>query len=163
MMLITTVLFLTVNLGSSLSTFELYLKDRNDFVQAEERLSINSAWKLTTEEIAVDNLLTDYKNVDLGLDPVPVQFNFKTMKPTIDNSKLFALLQNVPKGSLLHSHDVSSQDMQFYVDVSYWDGCLFNVADNSDYGSLTFLPTDGYVPIADVRNNWSVIFIDTHL
>lgn len=153
-LLIASIVMLAAQIEAATSTFELYFKERNDFVTAEEKLSINSAWKLTPEEHVVDNILNEYKAVDLALDPVPVQFNFKTMQPTIDNSKLFALLRTVPKGSLLHSHDVSSQDMHFYVEVSYWKGCLFNVANDSNYGSLTFLPTDGYVPIGDVRKSW---------
>ena len=146
--------FALIPLGACLSNFEKYIGDRNSFMQSEQALSINSVWNLSPAEAAVDKLLTQYKKNDLNLDPVPVQFNFKTMQPTIDKSELFSLLQSFPKGSLLHSHDVSSQDMHLYVEASYLDGCLFNIANTSDFGILSFVPGENFVPISEIRNSW---------
>jgi adenosine deaminase CECR1 len=139
----------------SFSAYEEYLHDRSLFFEHENTLSINAAWELTPEEKIVDGMLQRLKNADWSLDPVPVQFSFVSMREVIDDSKLYSFIQTVPKGALLHSHDVSSQDMQFYVEMSYMEGCLYNVDDsNGNYGALTFRPTEHYVPISTVRNSW---------
>jgi adenosine deaminase CECR1 len=136
-------------------TFEMYLNQRNSFLQVEESLSINSVWKLTPEEEHVDSMLKALKSIDQQLDPIPTQFAFSTMHSTIDNSKLFHLVKQFPKGGLLHSHDTSSQDMYFYVEQSYRSDCLYNVGDDPDmYGSITYQPGPDYVPISEVRNAW---------
>jgi hypothetical protein len=135
------------------SSFSEYFKQRTEFLNQQKHLSINSAWILTPEEQQVDQILTYLKDIDLKLDPVPIQFNFVSMKPTIDQSELFSLLKSFPKGALLHSHDTSSQDMHFYVKSSYLPGCLYSLNDE-DYGSISFLPTPNYVPISDIRSSW---------
>eukprot|EP00602_Paraphysomonas_sp_CaronLab_P008035 CAMPEP_0185036146 /NCGR_PEP_ID=MMETSP1103-20130426/28668_1 /TAXON_ID=36769 /ORGANISM="Paraphysomonas bandaiensis, Strain Caron Lab Isolate" /LENGTH=460 /DNA_ID=CAMNT_0027573561 /DNA_START=1 /DNA_END=1383 /DNA_ORIENTATION=+ len=77
------------------------------------------------------------------------------MQSTIDSSGLYAALRTLPKGSLLHSHDVSSQDMHFYINASYMKGCLYNTDTSSaDYGALSFQPAPMYVPIELVRESW---------
>lgn len=90
---------------------------------------------------------------ELNSDPVPVEFSFVYMKENIQNSDLFHLLKTLPKGGLLHSHDTSAQDMHLYVDASYLPGCLYSLNEN-DYGSLSFYPTEGYVPISKIRDSW---------
>ena len=144
-----------VSVCNSISTFEAYLQNRNHFMQVESQLSINAAWKLSRAEAEVEEALQKLKNIDNNLDPNPIQFNIIAMKPTIEKSPLYALLRTFPKGALLHSHDTSSQDMHFYVDISYLPNCLFNINSSSpDYGSLSFLPSKDFVPISAVRNAW---------
>ena len=139
----------------SSDAYEQYIEQRDMIMHLEENLSINAAWDLTAEETIADELLQQMKAADNALDPVPVQFNFVTMQPQMDKSPLFVLLKSLPKGSLLHSHDVSSLDMHFYVMASYMPGCLYNTDTSSaEYGCLTFKPKPNYVPIADVRKNW---------
>ncbi len=139
-----------------MSSFEGFMQERNSFIKRDESMSINSAWTLTHDETIVDSILQHLKSTDSLLDPVPVELNFVTMKPTIDNSELFHLIRSFPKGALLHSHDVSSQDMHFYLDASYLPGCLYFVGDDldSEYGSMSFIPAANYVPISDIRNSW---------
>ena len=132
--------------------FNDYIKERLAFTTKAESLSINEAWVLTPQEEVVDKLLNDLKQHDLSLDPVPVQFNFITMQDTIASSKLFEFLKSFPKGALLHSHDVSTIDMHFYVNASYIPGCLYGIAGEA-YGNLAFTPLDGYVPIEEVRSS----------
>jgi len=139
----------------SSSTYEDYSRDRVKFFQHEDSLSINAAWELTPEEKVVDRLLEQLKEADRLLDPVPVQFSFISMRTAIDNSNLYSFVETIPKGALLHSHDVSSQDMHFYVEMSYMNGCLYNVDDtSSDYGDLSFRPGPNFVPIETIRNSW---------
>ena len=45
-------------------TFASYLSQRSSFLEAEERLSINSVWTLTPEEQRVEELLLSLKSVD---------------------------------------------------------------------------------------------------
>lgn len=134
------------------STFDQYLHDRNEFIEDASKLSINAAWKLRPDEAKVDEILASYKEIDYSLDPVPVQFNFITTQSTIDSSQLFKLIKSFPKGALLHSHDVSSISMYYYVNASYLPGCLYNVGDS--YGDVSFLPAEGFVPIDEVRNSY---------
>lgn len=134
-----------------------YVETRNNFLKKEESLTINQAWELTHEEQLLDEKLTSLKSDDNSLDPVPVQFSFGTMQSVINDSNLFQLLQKLPKGALLHSHDVSSLDTKFYVKASYDENCLYNInASSADYGVLTFRTNLGpeYVPISHVRNNY---------
>jgi adenosine deaminase CECR1 len=135
--------------------FKEYLNERNAFLEEASKMSINEAWELTKEEQIVDERLAQLKETDLLLDPVPVQFNFVTMQSTIDNSKLFKLLQSFPKGALLHSHDLSTIDMHYYVNASYLPGCLYSVSAES-YGDVSFIPGDGFVPINDVRSVYAL-------
>lgn len=140
------------------SAFESYLASRTAFLAAEAQLSINAAWHLTLEETRVDDMLQSLKNADNNLDPVPTQFAFSTMQYTIDNSKLFHLLKSFPKGALLHSHDISGQDMHFYVEQSYRSNCLYYTgADPVYHGALSYNPDSSpeYVPIAPIRAAWS--------
>lgn len=99
----------------------------------------------------MDQYLKALKDVDNNLDPVPVQFNFVSMRPYIDASKLYSFLQTMPKGALLHSHDLSSLDMHLYVNATHLPGCLINQAEN---GALSFVPGEGFVPVSTVRDSW---------
>jgi hypothetical protein len=146
----------SVNTPSSTSSFGNYLQQREVFLDREENLSINAAWRLTENEKKVDQLLTQLKETDLKLDPLPVEFNFVAMKPTIDKSELFALLRTFPKGALLHSHDTASQDMHIYLEASYLPDCLYSLGEE-DYGALSFLPAENFVPISTVRMNWCAL------
>ena len=136
-------------------SFANYLSQRNSFLKEEESLSVNSVWKLTPEEERVDAMLQRLKSIDQNLDPVPTQFSFSSMHDTIDNSKLFHMLKQFPKGSLLHSHDTSSLDMWFYVEQSYRPDCMYNIGPDEDmYGALSYIPGPDYVPISEIRNSW---------
>lgn len=135
------------------SSFSSYLNQRTSFLLHQADLSINSAWTLTPKEQQVNDILLALRDIDLTLDPIPIQFNFVSMKPTIDQSQLLRFLKSFPKGALLHSHDTSSQDMHFYVTSSYLSGCLYSL-NEEDYGALSFLPTPGYVPISEIRFTW---------
>lgn len=136
------------------STMNQYLNARNSFMEMERKLSVNSAWELSEEEQLVDELISNYKLSDAKLDPNPVQFNFVAMRDTIDRSPLFSLLESFPKGALLHSHDTSTQSMYYFVNATYLPGCLYSLNEGEDYGYISFIPTDGYVPIASVREGW---------
>lgn len=142
-----------VSVSSSIALYDSYLDERESFLKEAERLSINSVWRLTPEESRIDYILQKLKDEENKLDPIPIQLNFVKMKPTIEKSRLFEFAKNIPKGALLHSHDLSSLDMHFYVNQSYLPGCLFSI-NPSTYGAMTFRPSEGYIPVSDLRSTW---------
>ena len=148
-------LFSWMYVTSASSSVKYYLEERENFVKNEEQYSINSVWKLTSEEENVEKLLQNLKSVDNKLDPIPTEFSFGSMETAIANSELFTLLSSTPKGALLHSHDVTSQHMSFYINASYLSGCMYNT-DPEIYGILSFRPglDELYVPISSIRNTW---------
>ena len=137
---------------SNLPDYNTYLDSRNQFLKLSSNVSINNAFNLSFFETKLDAYLESLINIDNSLIEVPVQFDFIAMRPLIDNSKLFSIIKSMPKGGLLHSHGGSATSMDIYVNMSYEDGCLFNIGDDGYYGTLSFYPvTQDYIPISKLR------------
>ncbi|ROI06687.1 MULTISPECIES: adenosine kinase [unclassified Chryseobacterium] len=75
--------------------------------------------------------------------------SFNEIKPLIENSKLFKVMQTMPKGGLLHTHSGGITDMKWVIATArkYKECYVFDQQDNKDYilGQLAFFE-NGKVP-----------------
>ena len=95
-----------------------YLKQRAELVQTQCTESTGGKLALSHDELIVDRLLRDARaefNLTSG--------SFFELIPSISKSRLFQLLQPLPKGAALHLHYDSLLESAFLVDATYDEHC----------------------------------------
>lgn len=108
-----------------------YWTDRAKLLQQEKQLELGSKIVLTDKEIQVNKILMNYKLAEFDegfLDPSKflASRHFFYSQPKIKNSKVFKLIQQLPKGASLHSHDTALVSFDYLYNLTYSDnlyGC----------------------------------------
>lgn len=91
------------------NSLENYHKQRNVLLNQTQKDSIGGHLVLDDSEIKVNSILMHWKNLELdeGFKD-PTKFwaaqHFFTSKPYIEQSKLFRIIRQLPKGGVLHAH-----------------------------------------------------------
>ncbi|XP_043465574.1 adenosine deaminase 2-like [Leptopilina heterotoma] len=106
----------------SQATFKL---NRDSLMQMEEDMAFGSDVILTEDEKKVNDTLMDakFKEFEIGFADegkfLP-KSNFLRVKDEIEKSKVFKMLQKMPKGCLLHAHDVGTVSQEYVLrNVTY--------------------------------------------
>ncbi|XP_071121161.1 adenosine deaminase 2-like [Mytilus edulis] len=107
---------------------ETYLKTRQSFLDAEEKLKIGGNLTLTAKEEKANAALMRLKYAEINASrngaPFPPSMHFFKGKPIIEKSSVFKILQKMPKGGALHLHDISLTDIWWIVkNVTYRPNC----------------------------------------
>lgn len=104
-----------------------YTRLRDEILKYEQRLMIGANLSLTEVEQAANKILMKAKQEELRAgfnDPrlfAPAR-NFLEAKNDIDGSKVFQLIRRMPKGAVLHSHDIALVSGDYiYYNVTYRD------------------------------------------
>ncbi|XP_013184067.2 adenosine deaminase 2 [Amyelois transitella] len=103
-----------------------YAEKRQKIIEDERRISLGGNIKLTDKEEAVNKCIMKYKHseLDFAFDN-PQFFNFShhyfLYKEFIPNSKVFKIIKNMPKGAVLHVHDMGILGPDYLLNVTYMD------------------------------------------
>lgn len=130
-----------------------YQKDWMLLEQENEALAFDADIKLSDAEIALDKKLFQLRKkflAETDKQKIPL-FNssFNELKPLIEGSELFEILQSMPKGGLLHSHSGGITDVKWVITTArkYKECYVYDHADNDQFifGQLAFFE-EGKVP-----------------
>lgn len=132
-----------------------------DLLDKENKaLSFDVDLKLSDVEKTLDKklfqlrkeLLTETEKQNIPL----YNSSFNQLKPLIENSKLFDILQSMPKGGLLHTHSGGITDAKWIIATvrKYKEGYVYVQKDNDQYifGQMAFFGKDN-VPAGFVSLN----------
>lgn len=118
--IIFTLLFIYANCDDN------YNERRKQLVELELRSALGGNSSLNDKENAVNNCLMRYKfnEVDNGFDHSN-QFNFShhffSYKNQIPKSKVYKIIKDMPKGAVLHIHDMAIIGADYLLNITYMD------------------------------------------
>ncbi|CAH0546065.1 unnamed protein product [Brassicogethes aeneus] len=110
--------------GLFLNAKSSYWDDREKFIRKEKSRELGADLVLNEKEEKVNEILMNYKlrELDEGmLNPagyLPAQHFFHSKK-AMDKSKVFNLIQKLPKGASLHSHDTGIASEEFLLSLTH--------------------------------------------
>jgi len=138
---------------SSGDELEDYLKKRAEFLKQEDALSDGSGTKLTEDELhfdgwlraTVQGIINEYKKERLVDRFVPATY-FPRVRAHIENTTLYKVLRQMPKGGALHLHFASASSLEWVVNQGldlpgcyvFWPNTTSVAADDFPLGSLAF-------------------------
>lgn len=119
----------------SSNSFANYLKRRDAFFEDEFSRGLGASLRLDAKESRLNAYVMQLKERELtnGLsDPTTFTpaFHFFEVVDQINESELFHLLRKMPKGGVLHAHDTALCNLDFFVQLTYWDH-LWQVTDSA--------------------------------
>ncbi|KAJ8733198.1 hypothetical protein PYW08_001496 [Mythimna loreyi] len=103
-----------------------YNERRRKLVELELRSALGGNITLNDKENTVNNCLMQHKfnEVDYGFDH-PNEFNFShhyfSYKNQIQKSKVFKIIKSMPKGAVLHIHDMAIMGADYLLNITYME------------------------------------------
>lgn len=114
-----------------------YYKDRKQFIDDEIDQSFGMDIKLSENEKLANNIIMNAKEAEYQTGLLnPYSFNpsrhiFEVLG-AIKQSKLFQIIQQMPKGAILHAHDTALCSTDFVVSLTYWPQLWQRTASNNN-------------------------------
>lgn len=105
---------------------EDFQRKRDAFIAEEFNRGTGSSLVLNEKETLLNEYVMKLKETEINhgvLDPkkfIPAQHFFEVMDK-INESDLFKILMQMPKGGVLHAHDTALCNLDFIVQLTYWD------------------------------------------
>ncbi|KAF2898265.1 hypothetical protein ILUMI_07906 [Ignelater luminosus] len=112
-----------------------YLTTRNEILRAEKSLAIGGTLILTDKEKEANEILLRVKHKELqGVQEDITKFvparHFLSIRKDVEKSKLFSIIQKLPKGASLHTHLSASVSLDYVftqiVLLENLHGCVIN-------------------------------------
>lgn len=103
-----------------------YHEKRKQLVELELRMALGGNSTLNDKENIVNNCLMQHKfnELDYGFDN-PDHYNlshhFFNYRKQIQKSKVYKIIQSMPKGAVLHVHDMAIIGPDYFVNLTYMD------------------------------------------
>lgn len=95
-------------------------------------MSFGGKIELTKKEKIANEIIMDLKERDLNIKPfIPSRHIFQSLK-VIAESKLFEIIQKMPKGAILHTHETAMCSADFVVTITHWDHLWQRVENGTD-------------------------------
>jgi adenosine deaminase CECR1 len=136
-----------------------YMHDRNQLVSESRAIRFDANTSLSQDEQKAEKLLLELKGEQVNATPFLPGMPFIDAKPAIAKTKLFGILQAMPKGSLLHIHWDSAVDAHWLIqNATYRPNCFFfnSTSDKTTaYGSMRFFskpPSKGWKLMSELRS-----------
>jgi len=115
--------------------------------------SFDSDIQLTADELSLDKKLFQLRNqffAETEKQKIPIyNSSFNEIKPLIEKTKIFSILQSMPKGGLLHTHSGGVTDVKWVITAArkYKECYVYDQKDNDPFifGQLAFFE-NGKVP-----------------
>ncbi|XP_044731757.1 adenosine deaminase 2-like [Chrysoperla carnea] len=121
-----------------------YWQERQNFINQEKSMQMGNGIHLNPKEDIVNQVLMSakYAEFDAGLED-PSSFlptiNFLEAKPLIEQSKVFQLIKEMPKGAVLHAHDSAIGSEDVFYNLTFMDNLYFC---NTTQGEIRFTFSD---------------------
>lgn len=103
-----------------------FQRKRDAFIEEEFNRGIGSSLVLNEKETILNGHVMKLKEQEINngvLDPtkfIPAHHFFEVVDQ-INESELFHIIQAMPKGGVLHAHDTALCNLDFIVQLTYWD------------------------------------------
>ena len=170
-LLIVLCLTAVVAYSSAANRFDEYSRARESFIRDEANRALGAQLTLNSRETRLNNYLMKLKNQDIQnglLDPTsfaPAQHFFEVVSK-INGTNLFKIIKKMPKGGVLHIHDTALCNLDYFVQLTYWDN-LWQLT-NAQTGQPQFKfsrtqPAAGWVLVRDERNRRGSNVYDSEL
>ncbi|HFK5583857.1 TPA: adenosine kinase [Elizabethkingia anophelis] len=135
-----------------------YQQKINLLDQENQALGFDSDLKLSDAESVLDKKLFQLRKeflTETEKQKIPLyNSSFNQIKPLIENSKLFNIIQSMPKGGLLHTHSGGITDAKWIIETArkYKESYIYIQKDNDQYifGQMAFF-AKGQVPAGFVN------------
>lgn len=102
-------------------------KKRNDLLNSELSLSFGHDIRLSADELRANKIIMDLKERELNQkEGQEKSWNFNPshhvfeVLDSVKQSELFKLIRKMPKGGILHIHDMAMVSVDFLVSLTYW-------------------------------------------
>ncbi|XP_041471477.1 adenosine deaminase AGSA-like isoform X1 [Lytechinus variegatus] len=122
-------------------TNSTYMTKRNEFLEKEAGVVVGSSLVLNEKEKKLNDFLLSAKKgeVSRGFKTTfPPAVNFLKGKPLVENSTVFQIIRRMPKGGILHIHEISMANASWVVqNITYLPHLYYCVTDDY-YSSLHF-------------------------
>lgn len=101
-----------------------YYQRRSKLIEDEFKLTLGAKLNLTENENIVNECLMRYKKQELDYafdhqDYFNLSRHYFTYKKSIQESKVYKILKDMPKGAVLHIHDKTVLGPDYLMDVTY--------------------------------------------
>lgn len=111
--------------GCHLQRLSDYERDRQELLNYEMNSSFASDVKLTENEQLANQIILHAKETEYEIGmKTPYRFypsrHIFEVLDDIKNSKLFQIIQKMPKGGILHAHDTALCSTDYLVSLTYW-------------------------------------------
>lgn len=103
-----------------------FQRRRDAFIEEEFNRGVGSNLVLNEKEAQLNKYVMKLKETEINhgvLDPskfIPAQHFFDVIDK-INDSELFKIIRQMPKGGVLHAHDTALCNLDFIVQLTYWD------------------------------------------
>uniref|UniRef100_A0A3B3YMR3 adenosine deaminase n=1 Tax=Poecilia mexicana TaxID=48701 RepID=A0A3B3YMR3_9TELE len=105
---------------------------RKELIDLEASMQIGGRMVLTDAEQRLDALLAKLKQDEMSRKDFPPSMHFFKARRLIQASPLFGLLQEMPKGAVLHVHDFAMVDVEWLVkNATYRPNCYMCFTDSA--------------------------------
>lgn len=136
---------------------------RNKFIDSEENFGFGSDIQLNAKEQKANEIIMAAKQAEYAESIaapskfLPSRHIFETFA-AIQQSKLFQIVQAMPKGGILHAHDTALCSADYIVSLTYWPH-LWQFSHANGTGVLEFLfsfdrPTSSYYKVDELLYGW---------
>nr|XP_054761208.1 adenosine deaminase AGSA-like [Lytechinus pictus] len=122
-------------------TNSTYMTKRNEFLKKEAGVVVGSSLVLNEKEKKLNDFLLSAKKGEISQGfktTFPPAVNFLKGKPLVENSTVFQIIRRMPKGGILHIHEISMANASWVVqNITYLPHLYYCVTDDY-YSSLHF-------------------------
>lgn len=114
-----------------------YYEDRKDFLSSEMESSVGSDIVLNEMEIKANKIIMKAKEKELNIGFLkphlfnPARHIFEILD-VVKKSKLFQIIQNMPKGGILHAHETALCSADYVVSLTYWPNLWQRTSDKDN-------------------------------
>ncbi|XP_031617621.1 adenosine deaminase 2-like [Contarinia nasturtii] len=121
-----------------------YFRDREEVLKNEAETSFAADIKLTDSEQLANKIIMKAKEDEFKtgfLQPYlfnPARHIFEVLD-AIKQSKLFQIIQKMPKGGILHAHDTALCSTSYVVSLTYWPDLWQRASNNNTNDILEFV------------------------
>nr|ABC50165.1 adenosine deaminase-related growth factor-like protein [Mamestra brassicae] len=117
------------------------LEERQELLERELAMMVGSSIKLSDSELKANEIIMNLKNEEIQRGFIqPKYFNlskhFFEYKEEVKKTKLFQIIQSMPKGAVLHAHDTGLLSPDYVLALTYWDDlwvCFTNDKSNVEF------------------------------
>lgn len=99
-----------------------YYKDREDLLNYERNMSYAADIKLNDNEQLANKIIMDAKAIDYNIKNPHTYYPSRHIFEVLDDikqSKLFQIIQKMPKGGILHAHDIAVCSADYILSLTY--------------------------------------------
>lgn len=144
-----------------IDSFGNYLANRSMLINSELESSFGSDIKLNENEQLANKIIMKLKEDELAIGRIdsyrfiPSRHIFEVLDQ-IKESKLFQIIQKMPKGGILHAHESALCTTDYIVSLTYWPD-LWQFAPNETLKIERFLFSRDHPSAPKDDNDWRLV------